>query len=68
MWLSTTSLLTPKGKSKESQVVNLEIILRGFLVDILRALSFNPDLPLFTDDRRYDAGHTALPGMRPLPE
>src|SRR5258708_29366770 len=53
---------------------NLEIILRDSLVDILRAPHSIPGLKantllasLFTDGRRYDAGHTGLPGMRPLP-
>ena len=56
------------GQDEWQQIVNLEIILRDFLVDILRSLLIQFRSPLFTDDRRYDAGHTALPRMRPLPE
>src|SRR5260370_40481630 len=71
-------LARPRKRSTKiisnTEVVNLEIILRDSLVDILRAPHSIPGLKantllasLFTDGRRYDAGHTGLPGMRPLP-
>jgi hypothetical protein len=35
-------------------------------VFILRSLARAAAVVLFTDDQLWDAGHTVLPGMRPL--